>query len=89
MLTPKKTFKDSPHAKGWQSVCDSTQFQLAVTAAKLQMDFNAIRAPDMATAAARHWKMEGATEFLNILMNLTRPDVPDKKPLKDNLIHTL
>lgn len=91
MITPKSDFQKHPQfAKGWQTLVDSAQFQEAVYAAKLEMDLqNRNTAQDMGTAAALHWRTQGALQFLDILMNLTRSTVIPKRPGLDNLKHEL
>lgn len=88
MLTPRQNFKDSPFAKGWQSVVDSAQFQAAAQAALLEMTIANRSTPDMATSAAVQKKMEGAIAFLSLMMGLTTSAPERSKPsLSENLDH--
>lgn len=90
MITPKATFKQSAHAKGWLTLTDGVQFRAAVAAANQEMDIqNQNSGIDLGNAAAAHWKKAGALQFLNILMNLTATTVTPKRPGTDNLRHDL
>jgi hypothetical protein len=87
MLTPRETFKKSDAAKGWLNLVDSTQFQSAATAAMMEMQLSLPRAPDMGTAAAYHWELEGAKRFLSILMGLTASAPEPRTVPRQNLVH--
>lgn len=90
MITPKKNFKANPAtAKGWQSIVDSTQFQQACQAALFEMSLANRICPDLASAASRQWRTEGALQFLSILMGLTAPDATPKVKPVGNLEHHL
>jgi hypothetical protein len=43
--------------------------------------------PDMGTAAAYHFRMEGAKQFLQILMSLTETTPERRPPSGQNLDH--
>lgn len=86
MITPRLTFRNSPFAKGWQTLVDSAPFQSAVNTALLEMQLRNQNAPDMGNAAARYWHNQGALQFLSILMNLTGTEAkPAKDRMPDNL----
>jgi hypothetical protein len=68
---PKKAFNESDHAKVWHDVVASKGFHAAAEAALANMQMNLPTPPDMATAAANDWRMQGARRFLNELMTLT------------------
>lgn len=87
MITPRKDFKSSTHAKGWQSLMDSNQFQTAVKAALVEMDIKNSSPTDIPTAASYTWRKAGALQFLSILMNLTATDTTPKTPGRPNLDH--
>lgn len=90
MITPKKNFKDNPTlAKGWQSIMDSGQFQQGCQAALFEMEIRNANAPDMASAASRQWRTDGALQFLSILMGLTATDTATKAAPVGNLKHDL
>ena len=64
-------------------------FQATLETALIQYELNQGIAPDMGTAAASHWRMVGAREFVNVLLNLSEPPTePPKKP-RQNLQHDL
>lgn len=88
MINPRKTFRESDVSRRWLDVVDGPQFQAAVNAALLEMSLRQNSAPDMATAAAYQWRMDGAKQFLSILMNLTVKE-PDNTRQTDamNLNH--
>lgn len=71
-LTPRKDFRESPHANGWADLCASPQFEAAAKAALLHMQMNPYSAgnavQDFQCYAQR---LVGAQEFLHILMSLT------------------
>ena len=80
---PKKAFNESDHAKVWHDVVASKGFHAAAEAALSNMQMNLPTAPDMATAAANDWRMQGARRFLNELMTLTEQGSPQK----DKTVH--
>jgi uncharacterized lipoprotein NlpE involved in copper resistance len=89
MITPRKDFRESQYAKGWQNFCDSRQFNSAVQTALAEMDLQNKAPADMASAASYAWRKAGAMQFLAILMNLTATDAKPKHPGTDNLRHDL
>jgi hypothetical protein len=86
-LTPKATFLTKPGAanKHAEQVL-SPEFQEAAMTALAQYAVNLSSAPDMGTAAAHHWKMQGAKEFLNTLLSLHEKTEPPK-PRTDNALN--
>ncbi len=87
-LEPKKRFQEGNFKKTWQDVVDSTQFQEAATAALVQMAMNNSAPPDMASAASYQWRMEGAKQFLGVLMSLVEPTTkPSPQASLQNLTH--
>ncbi len=76
-LNARERFRQSIHAKTWQDLVDSSQFQEAATAAMTTMSRQAINRP----------QIEGAWLFLEILMSLTAPVPQPGKPVGDNLYH--
>lgn len=85
MIEPKKTFQDSPHAKGWQSLVDSAQFHSAASTALLELQIRRKRTTEVGQTAAVQLRSEGAIEFLDILMKLMESE-PKPTERKD---HTL
>lgn len=89
MITPRETFKKSSLSKDWNDVVDSTRFQMGATAALVQMEIDLGLAPDIQTAAARHYEMVGAKRFLTILMGLTKDIASPPLQRSKNLQHTV
>jgi len=87
MIKPRETFRGSPFANGWLDRVDSAQFQAAVQATMLEMNIRNSAPPDMASAASYQFRMEGAKQFLSILMNLTLEEPAKRTPLPQNLDH--
>lgn len=87
MLTPRENFRKTDLAKRWLDVVDGTQFQVAASTALMEMAIQNGAPPDMATAASYQWRMEGAKQFLRILMGLTLEKPPPKTPIPENLNH--
>lgn len=88
MKSPKARFLDDKPAVNFHAdLVVSDVFLKAINASMLQMTFiNGIGRVDAATASAAHYKMQGAQEFLGILLTLA--DLPTKLPEKkepDNL----
>lgn len=88
-FSPKDTFAKSASAQPWTDVASSALFREAAGVALLQMQSNIGMAVSRETAEANCYKLEGARQFLAILMNLTTPpEEPRKRSTNDNLIHT-
>lgn len=90
MITPRETFKKNPdYSKRWLDMVDSTMFRDAAYAAMLQMANDLRNQPDMGNAAAAHWKMGGAQQFLETFMGLTLPGPVRRSQLPTNLNHNV
>lgn len=72
MIRPAENFrtKSKENKWAWNDLVATNQFQEAVTAALAQMAVNNNSPPDLATAASWHFRMEGAKQFIGILMSL-------------------
>ncbi len=89
-IAPKATFAKGLSATVWSAMVSSKEFQDAVGAALLQMQWNQGYAKDTVSASVNAFEMQGARDFLRILINLTSPPEEEEKskvPRKDNLIH--
>jgi hypothetical protein len=84
-LDSRKNFLLRPDAKTWTDVVDSEKFQAAATAALVIMQSSMGTAPDLPTSSAYYWRLEGARQYLHILMSLTEPKAPAVQKPKDNL----
>lgn len=85
MISPKKSFQENSLSKDWNSVVNSARFHTACTAALAQMELNMSCPPDMASAAAGHWQMQGAKLYLRTLMELANDPVIPPAPRSKNL----
>lgn len=88
LIDPRDKFIKGPFGKTWLDVVDSEQFQTAAQTALAQMQLNTSAPPDMASAAAGQWRMEGAKLFLQTLMGLTEPAPQRNRTNGINLNHT-
>lgn len=86
MITPRETFKKSSLSKDWNGIVDSTRFEMAATAALAQMEIDIGSAPDIQSAAASHYRMQGAKQLLQSLSNLARDTVVPRSPTSKNLL---
>lgn len=87
MIDPKKKFQEQLFTKGWTDVADSGLFHAAGEAALAQMVLNQSFASDLSSAAAAHYKIQGAKDFLGILMSLgLKPESRKTAPI-GNLKH--
>ena len=85
-LNPKKDFCASGHSKAWADISASQAFSAAVTAALVLMQTKYFRSPDLGTAASTAFKLEGAKDLVEILMNLSNvQEVESTKPTGQNL----
>ena len=88
-FSPKATFVKGPSAQQWTDVASSQLFLAAESAAMLEMQSKGGYSKTQDQAAARQFQMEGAREFLSILMNLTTPPPETPKQTDSgNLIHS-
>lgn len=79
MSSPREKFRKSPHAKGWNDLVDSSQFDAAATASMLHLTQNVLQKPDNTeSAAANEYRRQGAVTFLEILVNLNTENEPNK-----------
>jgi hypothetical protein len=77
VITPQDTFKkEKDQAERWQDTVDMDQFHRAAITALAQMQMNMTAPPDMASAASYAWRMEGAKQFLQTLMELATSPTP-------------
>jgi len=86
-LSPKADFlRDASRASAHQDVMASPQFKTAAATALLAYQYNKLRlVGDPTNPAAISLKLQGAQEFLEVLMNLGEPEEPRGAPLSDNL----
>ncbi len=88
MIAPREQFRQTPdYMKRWADIVDSPIFREAVMATQYEFAMNRGNAPDMATAAAMHWQMEGVKKFLGILMTLADPAAKPSTRGEPNLNH--
>jgi hypothetical protein len=79
MINPKSEFqKDKDKLKAWANVVDSKLFSDVASIALAQMVVTQGSAPDMGTASAQAFRMEGAKIFLHVLMNIADSTPPPK-----------
>lgn len=89
MIEPRETFRANPDwLIKWPDVVDSTIFQAAVNASLLEMQLRTTGA-DAGTAAAAQFRMDGAKQFLSLLMGLTDPTPKATPGPTQNLQHKL
>lgn len=89
MITPRKDFQENKTlSKPWQDFVDGPMFRAAALAALAEYQLRLSAAPDMGTAAAYQFRMEGAKGFLSTLTGLMTPDQPMPKSPVGNLKHT-
>lgn len=85
-FNPKKDFCDSVHAKPWVDISASSTFSAAITTALVLMQTKYFRSPDLGTAASTAFRLEGAKDLVEILMNLSNvKEVESTKPSGQNL----
>lgn len=80
-IDARKRFKEGPHGKMWGDFVASEAFNAAAEAALVSMAQSLPPAPELATAAANDWRMQGARLILGHLMNLTEsePAKPEQR----------
>lgn len=80
MISPAKEFRaDKKRSNGWQDTVDSNRFKDAVTTAFAEMEISQPAAKTMEEASARAWLLQGAKQYLTILMGLVEPEPPPAK----------
>lgn len=91
MINLGKQFTDNPvYRKTWPDIVDSPIFQSAIAAALLNLTLKNRNSPDMGTSAANAMKLEGAQQFVDILMTLSDPiKMPPTRPGAHNLNHQI
>jgi hypothetical protein len=89
MINPRENFQKSPFAKGWLDLCDSKQFEAAVSTALLEMQLRFRNTQDSGTTFACQKKMEGAILFLETLTGLTLPAPEPSGPLSNENLERL
>lgn len=77
-LNPKSQFQKSPLCKAHVDLVCLPGVHESLQVAMAQMQLNMGAAPDMGTAAAQAWKMQGAKEFISVWLNLAEP-APERK----------
>lgn len=85
-LSPRQRFLKTPEAKAHSDLVDSPSFQHALEVALSEMQL----APPKGTDAQANWnRLEGAKQFITILLNLAEPPVPAKRRIdSESLIPT-
>lgn len=86
MITPKASFQRDDRNKPWQDVVDNPLFHRAAEAALAQMTINT--PPSVDLQAATHFRIQGAKDFLSVLMSLSLKPEPTKSSLYPNLKQT-
>lgn len=89
MISPKNNFQNSPHAKGWSAIVDSSQFEAAAIAAILEMQFAYDHPVDGGTAIAQRYEMAGAKRFLKTLSDLNSSAKPVQASTVGKLNHNV
>lgn len=77
-IDSRKRFRESEHGKSWHDTVMSNAYASAVETAMVVTQQALPPAPDMATAAANDWRMQGARLFAKTLSDLTEvaPEQP-------------
>jgi hypothetical protein len=86
-INPKKDFNEGPHKKKFHDASAENWLHAAVNTALLQMQLSLPHPADMGTSASYQWRMEGAKQFIGILMNLTEPKPERPERPEQNLKH--
>lgn len=89
MINPREDFlAQQAVRKAWHEMSASMPFTRAAEVAMWEMQ-GGMAPPDMGTAAAMYWQLQGARRFLQILSTLTEsPQVQQPKPI-GNLTHKI
>lgn len=88
-LTPRANFLKSQHKRFFHEATATDWFHAAVETALVKMQIDLKAPPDMATAASYAWRMEGAKQFVTILMNLTETEKKAPARPEQNLDHNV
>lgn len=92
MINPRESFLNSKPdlKKRWQGLMDSSEFQAGAQTALAELTMRLGNAPDMASAASYHWRLEGAKQYLGILMGMAEaPNVKSPVLGRQNLDHNI
>lgn len=73
MINPKERFQKSPYAKQFSDLTASEAFHQACEASLIQMSLNMARGNNLSEAWDHHSRLQGAKEFLEILLTLSDP----------------
>jgi len=88
-LTPRQSFLASNHKRFFHDAVATDWFHSAIETSLVMMQYELKGPPDMATAASHAWRMEGAKQFIKILMDLTETEKKAPPKVEQNLDHTL
>lgn len=82
-MTAKELFLKSNDAKVIAQLFDSVSFQVATEAALIEFqDRICTGSNDVSTAAANHFRLEGARSVISILKRIAKPDqIAEKIPI--------
>ena len=70
-MSPRETFRANKGlTRGYNDLIDSAQMQAALDTATREYDYTMQPGVDVTTAAANHWRKQGADAFRRILENL-------------------
>jgi len=69
-MSPREKFRKSESAKGWNDIVDSKQFSIGADAALLHFMGTLQKVDNIESAAANEYRRQGATAFLDTLVNL-------------------
>lgn len=84
-LSPKKSFMASEVVKAHQVLVVNDSLRHALEMALAQMAVSMPAAPDMASAASYHYRMEGAKQFIGIFLSLSDPETIPVATPRQNL----
>ena len=88
-LNPKAQFQKGSLAKAHVDLVVQDGFLTTLNTTLAHMELCQGTAPDMGSAAAAHWKMVGAREFISHLLNLAEPGEQKREGPKQNLRHDI
>lgn len=89
ILTPKERFtKDSERVEAHRFIVTHAQFEDSINTALLEFQQGLARGKmDVTQAAANHFQMSGALEFVRILKNLSEIPTTPRAPAMPTLNH--
>jgi hypothetical protein len=85
----REAFLKTPDAGPWSKMSESMAFERAGETALLEMQAGFAEPGDPGVAAAQQYRMQGARTLLNILKNLTKPEIPKTHKPIGQLNHEL